>query len=205
MPVQVQIKYSDDKLKRVQNVLRDFPQDMARVMPRAINRSMRTTRAKAARLIKADTPKLKVGDVKKRIHEDKATRAIWRGKLSMSPWAISMSRFAYKPTKAGVPYQIQNGRTIAKRAFRIRGTGALLVRESAEYDWDGFDYIDGDFEGSDNLVGRLPIHKLTGPSLSDLYSEAPATVSRVGREAAKSLDKNMDREVNYALIRRMPR
>ena len=205
MPAQVVIKFPDAKLKRIERLFKDFPKDLPRIMPRAINRTMRTTRALAARMIKGETPKLRVGDIKKRMYEDKATRSRWRAKLSINPYAMSLSRFAYKPTKAGVPFSIQDGRIIAKRAFRMGANGAIMVRESAEFGWGGFDYKDGHDDGIENLVGRLPIHKLTGPSLSDLYSEAPATVSRVGREAAKSLDKNIDREVNYALIRRMPR
>jgi hypothetical protein len=205
MPAQIKVQYPDAKLKRLERLFREFPQDLQRVMPRAINRTMRTTRALAARQIKSETPKLRVGDIKKRMYEDKATRAAWRAKLSLNPYALSLSQFAYKPTKAGVPFAIQDGRVIAKRAFRVRGSGAVLVRESEEFGWDGFDYKDGDFEGIENLVGRLPIHKLLGPSLSELYSDSAGTVARVTREAGKTLNKNIDQQVNYALIRRMPK
>jgi hypothetical protein len=205
MVAQITVKYPDAKLKKLEHMFRDFPRDMLRIMPRAINRSMRTTRALAARQIKATVPKLRIGDIKKRIYEDKATRSAWRGKLSLNPYGLSLSKFAYKPTKAGVPFAIQGGRVIAKRAFRIRGTGAVLVRESAEFGWGGFDYIDGADDGIENLVPRLPIHKLLGPSLSEIYSDAPGVVSRVTREAGTTLTKNIDREVNYAMIRRMPK
>ena len=205
MPAQIKVQYPAAKLKKLEQLFRDFPQDLPRIMPRAINRTVRTTRALVARQIKGETPKLKVGDIKKRMHEDKASRARWRARLSLSPWAISLSRFAYKQTKAGVPFAIQDGRVIAKRAFRIRGAGAVLVRESEDFGWDGFDYKDGDFEGIENLVGRLPIHKLLGPSLSELYSDSADTVARITREAGATLNKNIDQQVNYALIRRMPK
>jgi hypothetical protein len=51
----------------------------------------------------------------------------------------------------------------------------------------------------------LPIHKLLGPSLSELYSGAPGVVYHTTREAGATLTKNIDREVNYAMIRRMPK
>jgi hypothetical protein len=205
MPAQITVQFPDAKLKRIERLFKDFPKELPRIMPRAINRTMITTRALAARMVKAETPKLKVGDIKKRMYQDKATRSRWRGKISMNPYALSLSRFAYKPTKAGVPFSIQDGRVIAKRAFRMGPNGAIMVRESAEFGWGGFDYKDGHDDGIENLVGRLPIHKLLGPSLSELYSDSAGTVARVTREAGATLNANIHREVNYRLTRRMPK
>jgi len=46
---------------------------------------------------------------------------------------------------------------------------------------------------------------LLGPSLSELYSDSADTVARITREAGATLNKNIDQQVNYALIRRMPK
>ena len=103
MPAQVQIKYPDAKLKRIEKLLRELPNELPRIMPRAVNRTMRTTRALASRMIKSDAPKLKVGDIKNRLFEDKATRAQWDARLTFGDMGFPLSRFAYKQTRAGVP------------------------------------------------------------------------------------------------------
>lgn len=205
MTAQVQIKYPDAKLRRVEKLLRDFPRDLPRIMPRAINRTLRTTRAQGAREIKGDTPKLKVGDIKRRMFEDKAGRSHWAARLTMGDRPISLSRFAYKQTRAGVPFQIQAGRLVIRRAFRMPETGAVMIRNPQGQDTAWFDWRGGQVDDTDQLEPRLPITKLLGPSLSDLYTDAPATVSKVTRQAGATLTKNIDHEVDYALIRRLPR
>jgi len=205
MPAQVQVKYPAAKLKRLERLFRDVPQILPRVLPRAINRAMTSTRALAAREIKRETPKLKVGDIKRRLFQRKATRAHWRATLSMGDRDISMARFAYKQNKTGVPFKIQDGRLVIKRAFRIGDSGPVFVRNPQGQNVAFFDWRGGQVDDVDTLEPRLPMTKLYGPSISELYSEAAATVSRVTRRAGKTLEKNIDHEVNYALIRRMPK
>ena len=212
MPAQIVVKYPDAKLKRIDTLLREFPKDVERFVPRAINRSIRTTRAVGARVIKRNVPKLKIGLIKKRMYEDKATRAAWRGKLSLSDSPISLRHFAYKQTKAGVPINIMGGRKIVKRAFKMSGgaggggdSPSVFVRNPLGEDMAFFDWAGGEVDNVEELEARLPITKLLGPSITDLYGEAPGVVARVTREASTTMNKNIDAAVDFALSRRMPK
>jgi len=205
MPAQITVKYPDAKLKKLERMFREFPKDLERVMPRAINRTMRTSRAQAARLIKADTPKLRVGDIKRKLFENKATRAHWRSKLSLSARPISLRHFALSQTKVGVPIKIQSGRQIVKRAFRMGPANSVFVRNPVGESLAWFDWRAGSVDDVEALEPRLPITKLLGPSMTDLYGEAPGVVSRVTGDAGKTLNKNIDDAVDYAMIRRMPK
>lgn len=205
MPASVLIQYDSAKMDRIRRLLADFPQEVTRFMPRAINRTMTSTRAKASREIKKESPKLKIGDIKNRMREQKASREHWGATLSLSARAISLSRFAYKQNRSGVPVSIQAGRLVVKRAFKMADGGSIFIRNPKGQRQAKFNWKTGGIDSDGILEPRLPISKLFGPSLSALFLDAPQTVSKVTVDAGQILSKNIDREVNYALIRRMPK
>lgn len=204
MPSVINLQYPKAKLKTIERVFRDTPRTLTKIFPRAINVTMRTSTAQAARLIKADVDKLRIGDIKKRMRQQKAKRYKWAGFVHLSGAAISMSRFAFKQNKSGVPFRIKAGRKIITRAFRLP-SGAVMIRKPTGESGAFLDWRTGQVDGSGSLVKRTPIDKLIGPSLSDLYLDAPGTVNRVTAQASDTLATNVDREVNHQIIRRLPR
>jgi hypothetical protein len=58
--------------------------------------------------------------------------------------------------------------------------------------WDG-----GDSYGK--LVGRLPVMKVRGPSLAELWDAAPEMVARALEYSQHTLEKNIDDQVRLLL------
>jgi hypothetical protein len=220
----IRVTFDEAKLAAVQRLVRRIPGGLGRVCSRGINRTASSGRVRIAREISAGT-KLGVRKVSARIYIRRATRIKWSALLGLSdrPYDLARdfkSRFvrghgvhasvlrdrdqllprAFIPEadreerrqkhEAGQTAGIPKGKT-----FRFWwGFNSVLMRKSQGDDratWKG--------DPGGRLVPRFPVVKVPGPSLAELWSDAPGMVARMVAYSQHTLEKNIDDQVKLLL------
>lgn len=188
----VEIKFDERKLKAVERQVRGIPGGMKRIMPRAINRTATTARARTARKI-AGQVKVKVSTAKKGVSIIKARQDRWRATLRITSRRIPLIQFGARQTQKGVSYQISKstGRKSIKSAFiqTMPITGA-----AQEYGHRGVFMRKG--------KARFPIRELFGPSIGIVFEQAGQIAAETMAETGAELEKNIDSQVQFLLSRR---
>ena len=168
----VEIKLDEAKLRRVQEMLRDIPKGMPKVMYRALDRTQKSTLAEIARRIAAEI-KVKQSGVKKGIKITRPTYTRWQARLGIGGTVKDVSEgkhlgrkkgripliyFGAKQTKKGVSYQIsrQGGRK------KITETPAPFIQTMNTFR--------GVFRR--RTKKRWPVTHLYGPSLVGVFEGA---------------------------------
>lgn len=160
-------------------IRREHPAAIRRAAQRAVSRTAREIRTSATDRIRDDT-----GAPRNRIF--RAIR-ITQSPQKLTAWVsatrarIPLEHLKPKPvqTAAGVEYEIGGRRVVAQSAFIWRAKQLVFRRKGRP---------------------RLPIERVPGPSVSDLFSER---VSELQREAEERLKRNLDRELKVELDRLM--
>ena len=201
------VEFDKRKLKSIERQVRGIPGAMKRIMPRAINRTAKTARARTARKI-AGKVKVRVSEVKKGIRILTACGDLWHARLIITTRRIPLIQFGARQFKKGVKYQISKagGRKIIKGAFiqTMPITGATQARgHRGVFKRD----IDADLsEGRDKKgrprKNRLPIREKFGPSLGIVFEDAASIAAETIAETNAELEKNIDSQVRFLLSRR---
>lgn len=197
----IEIKYNEDKLRRIERLVRGIPGAMGRMVPRAINRTATTARANAARNI-ADQIKLPVSTIKKSIKILKAKRNCWLGSLLVSSRRLPLIVFgARELKKKGVSYKIS--KTSPRK--RLPSAFILTMPKRGEKQKKGhrgvFMRKRKAAESAGRRKGRLPIRELFGPSLGMIFNEAGMVANKTMFQAGKDLDKNLYSQLDLILSR----
>jgi len=202
----IEVKYDKRQLKAVERQVRGIPGAMKRIMPRAINRTATTARARIARKL-AGQIKVKISTAKKDVSIVKARRDCWKATLKITTGRIPLILFGARQTKKGVSYRIDKtgSRKSIKSAFiqtmPITGAtqqhehrGVFVRKDKAKYS-EGLD-IKGRLR-----KGRLPIRELFGPSIGIVFEQASGIAAETIAETGAELQKNIDSQVSYVLSR----
>ncbi|MCE5185079.1 MAG: phage tail protein [Planctomycetaceae bacterium] len=183
----IQIKLDEQRLREVQLMLREIPRGMATVMSRGINKTAVSVRAEVVRKIAAE-----VNLSQKRIREaltiSQANWTKWAATINISRKRIGLINFGARQTARGVSYKIDkaHGRKAIEHAFIATAKGAenVWVRET---DADG------------TLVPRLPIVRLQGPSIGEVFKRAAWLVQQTYASAETQLNKNIETQIELML------
>jgi hypothetical protein len=195
-----EIRFDEAKIKQVERQLRGIPRALPKVMTRGLNRTATEARTKTSRLIAAESG-MRVGDVRKNITLIKANYAHWRSAVRISRKRVSLRYLNPRQTSRGLSVKAGRKRITLRRAFSalkgwfIRqpeggGYAGVIGARTAWY-WE---------EGA--LVGRLPISRIRGPVLSQIFEGAQAEANRIHRESMARLEKNIHDQVRLILQRR---
>lgn len=215
----ITIRYDQQKLTLFERVLSGIPGAMPRAVSQGINRTLISARANMAREVKTEVPRLSIGGIKSALRLDKATFQRWVGRVLLSYHPISLRYFSYRQTQEGVPFMVlrSRGRLMARRAFQMlrreKGTSpseagpnpsiqgkSAFMRGLAGGGKPVLDWRTGEIPGGQGkLVPRLPIFKLFGPALTDLYKDMPQIVQQVEKYALGSLEQHIEDQVKRQL------
>lgn len=192
------LTFSAESGRNIERLVARFADRFPDAIVRALNRAGVTTRAVMAREIVKELGAVKVGDVKERIHIEKAVRATMRVRLSLSGKRIPLIDFGAtgpRPSRGrgrGVTSRLRGGTRSLPDAFIAQvGIGAhvgVFTRDPRR----GASRRKSKGAWSKNL----PISQLFGPSLPRVFGK----VSPAGLEAgAASLVTNLRSELRFAL------
>ena len=175
-------------MNRLTRTLRAVPGGLKRVIPPAINKTATQGRTRAARRI-SKASGIKVGEVRKRIRIQRATRVRWAAALRLSNERLPLILFSARQTRRGVTYRLGG----AKRSRLAHGFIAVMPsghRGVYMRKWQG-----------DKRAGRLPIVEQMALSVAGVYDKGPQVAAEVMRETRGLLRTNIDRQVRYVLMK----
>jgi hypothetical protein len=223
------IQYDKAALAEVQGILRDIPSAMGQVFSRAINRTASSARVRIAREISSGM-RLGVRKVQSRINLQRATRTKWQGSLGLSWYPFDLAQdFNAKASKtSGVRVTVLRGQVVSlPRAF-IPKADIEARREGHEFlikhglkpatkkfrFWWGYNAVIMRYPKSRELVnwrhvptgplfGRIPMTKVRGPSLAELWQGAPDMVANMEQYSQHTLEENVEDQVNLVLRRHL--
>ena len=180
------IRFDDDKIKKLERELRNFPRALPKVMSRALTRTATSARTQISRSL-ASRIGIKIKDVRTRLTLTKATYSNWRSRVGISGRRFGLIKFAARQTKKGVTYR-KGGRSrvLIRHAFIATmpsGHRGVFIRKAGP---------------------RLPIAEMRGPSLAQVFKGTRGEVDRIQAESLAKLGKNIHDQVNLILKRKLP-
>ena len=198
-----EIRYDDAKIKQLERELRGFGKTaLPRIMSRGLNRTATQARTATSRMVAKESG-IRVGDVRKRVYLQKASYRNWRSTVQISRKRLSLRYLNPKQTKRGL--SVKSGRkriTIRKAFFALKGwfirlpeaggyKQVLSVEQAAEID-------------AMKKVGRLPVGRIRGPILAQVYADAQDQANQIHHEHLIKLERNIHDQVQLILRRRLP-
>lgn len=154
-------------------------------MSRGINKTAKSARTRITRELVAKT-NMKYNVIFAAVYFPRryqATYRRWHAHMLISGRGISLLHLKARQTKKGVTYVDPDGgaRTLLPHAFiqsMPRGGRGVFLRLTED---------------------RLPIEKQYGPSLSQIYKDAPAVAGRIQKETGRDLTKNIMTQIRVLL------
>lgn len=198
-----EIRYDKAKLRRLERELRDFGKTaLPRVMSRALTRTASSARTETARLLAKRTG-LKIKDVRRRIFLQKASYANWRSAITISRRRWSLQLLNPKKTSKGLKVKHQRKRVLIRAAFPVLKRWYMRLPAAGGY--KGTIGVEEAIEiGPQKKVGRLPVARIKGPILSDVFVAAQDEAQRIYQQSLGKLEKNINDQVRLILKRRLP-
>jgi len=185
------VKFSERNLRNLQRQFKGYESAMPKVMSRAINKTAKAARTKAAREI-SGIIKVKVGRVRKAIGIKKATYFTWQADVGVDHKSqrIPLIDFAARQTKKGVSYKIDS----TGQRKTIPSAFITTVRTL----WNK------DAKGHKGVFVRRgtashPIDQYFGPSIGRVFAGSSAIIARVTGEASTNLKKNIEVQTDLLL------
>jgi len=198
------IRFDDDKIKKLERELRNFPRALPKVMSRALTRTAKSARTEMSRSITGISGLGKKGksgrSVLQRLKLSKATYSNWRAFITISKRRLGVIDLKARETNKGVTYKKigSRSRILIRHAFIAtmpsghRGVFLRATHAKKKYV---------------PMMGKKKeaIYELRGPSLAQLWTAGMAAeVNRIRAESAQRLQKNIHDQVNLILKRKLP-
>lgn len=171
-----------------------------RTLAGAINKTIKTTQVQAVKKIGAEL-NLKAARIKKDFTQEKATWAVPRGALVAEGDPVGLINYGANEVKAGVSVKVKKteARVILKGAFKAsRGTKKHVYRR--DYHKNKMPVVAGRKYGAMPAKYRLPMQRLTGPRIEDIYAK-PVIYSAISAIAAARFAENLGKETETLLRR----
>jgi hypothetical protein len=193
----VTITLDKASLRSTQNMLAGIRNGLPKALAGAVNDTVKHTKSEVSRRIR-ESVNIKKQDIDKYIRRSWATANVPAAQVELDKGKrIGLEHFGARQTKEGVTYAIKRGggRQSAPRAFVVpdtarKGAGLVFKRKPA-----------GAGTADTNLVGRLPVFKLMGPSAWGVFVMS-GMLEPTKEDTAENLEKNVRRRVNLALLRK---
>lgn len=199
----LKVRIDQAKINEFQRMLKDIPKAMPKVMSRGINRTATQARTQIARSLSKRIG-VKVGDVRKRVAIDpKANYSRWRSVVRISGRRLSLRYLKPKQTKKGMKIKHGRERILIRHAFpalkgwfiRLPAAGGYKTNIGVEHALE----VSGK-----QLVKRMPIARIKGPSLAQAFTAAQDEANRIYTESLQKLEKNINDQVILILKKKIP-
>lgn len=162
-------------VREVQRMTRHIRNGTQRVIPRALNRTIRQVQSAAVKSIAREIP-VKQSRIRRNLRLERATRARFTGAVVARGFPIPIKSFNPRQTAAGVTYRGQmGGRRILRGAFIVPTLGGHVFRRRG--------------------TARLPIDKQFGPSVPQVFLQ-DRTTSAMERTGAQRWPINVQQELD---------
>lgn len=198
----LEVRFDDDKLKKLQRELKGIPKALPKVMSRGLNRTATSARTAISRSLSSRTG-LKIKNVRNRLTLQKASYSNWRSAVRISGKRLSLSYQQPRRTAKGLSVKYQRKRVMVRKAFpALKGWFIRLPKAG------GYKQTIGVKEALEidpaRKAGRLPIARIKGPILSQVFIGAQDEANRIQAEFSVKFTKNIHDQVNLILKRRLP-
>lgn len=194
----IEIKYNEAKLRHIEELLRDCPRELPKVMSRGINRTAKSARAEIIKQL-AKKIGMKQKAIRAAITLHKATRRFWEASIYITGRRIPLINFRARKTKKGVtttaPSVFEAGKKIAS------GTGRHLVKSAFIQTMPASGHR-GVFRRFDLRKERLPIIELFGPGIGTMFRKARKLAKTIQKSTGKKLEANIDAQIKFILNKR---
>jgi len=174
----IDVTFSKQDMRKLQQILLAVPKEMPKVMSRSLNKTATTVRAKSAREMSKPSG-LGIAVIKKAIEFEKATYKKWVARLDVFGKKIPLIHFKARRQGTGVAYNI--GQKFVHGGFiQTMPTGhkGVFKRKSEK---------------------RYPFRELHGPALGQLLEDSLAMLRKATDGAGALLEKNIDTQVKLIL------
>lgn len=200
----LEIRFDDDKIKKLERELRNFPRALPKVMCRGLNRTAKSARTEMSRSITGISGLGKEGksarSVLQRLKLLKASYSNWRAFITISKRRLGVIDLKARETNKGVTYKKigSRSRIFVRHAFIATmpsGHRGVFLRAI---------HIKGQYIPM-KTKKKEAIFELRGPSLAQLWTAGMAAeVNRIQAESARRLQKNINDQVYLILKQRLP-
>jgi hypothetical protein len=119
MAISTQVRLDESALKRIESAVRGIPNAMNRIVPPGLNRTASWLRTRDARAV-AHQIGSKVGQARRQIQIEKATRAHWLARVLILDAVIPLIHLKPRQTARGVRYRL--GEKVHTRRFAFMAT-----------------------------------------------------------------------------------
>lgn len=165
-------------VREVRRMVRHIRNGTQRVIPRALNKTIRQVQSAAVKSIVREIP-VKQARIRRNLRIERATRMRFSGAVVARGFRIPLKEFSPRQTAAGVTYRGQmGGRRIVRGAFIVPSLGGHVFRRKG--------------------ASRLPIDKQFGPSVPQVFLQ-DRTQRAMERTGADRWRQNMERELRAVL------
>ena len=211
----VKVEFDQAKLKAVDRALAE----QSRLLPRIVYRGLKRTAAAGRTQLDTEIRQritAKKRDVMSRItDEEKASYTNWRWRLAISRRRMALAAFRHTVSqRRGVTATVRKGESQRiPRGFKTEGFTHAQSGERVEGDrllWRRAQKGDKGFSkgtptASGDVVRRLPVVFLRGPSIGQVVEEAQDLLREVHDKGQDRLEKEIHSQVDYELKRRWPK
>lgn len=187
MSAKVQVSTSD--VLGLHVALNGIRNGTERVLTKSINAAIKTTQVQAVKKIGADVA-LTAKRIKGDFTQEKASFKNLKGALIAKGEPVGLINFQARPVKTGVSHKVKRAstRSTTKSAFIQSARGGKHVFRRVRK------------SSGTGLVGRLPVSRLTGPRIEDIYAK-PHIYDAVSKIAADKFAENVSKETKDLLRR----
>lgn len=205
----VAVEIDQAKLELVRQRTRAIPGALKRIVPRALNSAIIAKRDQgsvwnlALRRIGQALP-VKPKALKKRLFGNRATNMRWEASIACGriPFVLDKEIPVTVSRRLGVSAQLFGRPVRWRHAFRHPQWGRVAMRKplgsGKVLDWR-------EAEEAEALVPRLPVMKVQGPSVGDVWRELPPIAREAERVGARRVERTLYIETEKEIVKRMPR
>jgi hypothetical protein len=209
----IDVQVDQAKLAEVEKTLTYINGGLRMAVVSAINRSLRSARSHVAGQIRGEI-RLGKRQIARRILVRKASGGNWWGVMGLGDMPFSLARdfkavdlrTRKRGLRSGVRVGVRPGASdVLPRAFMAKTWGAenVVMRKYRSGERPEYDWMTGQLTGSGQLVGRMPIVKMRGPILRDIWTRSPQLVHEAAAWAGQVLGRELDGQV-ARLIKQNP-
>jgi hypothetical protein len=198
----IKITYDEAKLQRIQNLLREIPNALPKVVSRGINRTAQQTKTQIVRRVSAETKALQKEVRAGIVITKKATYTVWLSVLSLGGRGIPIIRFKHAEAQRGIIYWLGGKHYFLRHAFLATmpsgHKGVFLRGRYLGKEPKRKFRFKGGFGGKAYWT-ELPIKERFGPAIGTLFEKTANIAKEITAESEEKLEQNIDSQVRLIL------
>jgi len=196
----ITVELDQAKLREVQQMLREIPREMPKILCRSLNDAAVHARSQAVKELATELT-VRQKDIRDSLRVRKATYTDLSAAVTIGDQRIGLIGYAARQGARGVSYQIHKG--VSRDALRSTFFATMASGHRAVFKRVGEYRVGPRSSGKYwSKWRRQKIMELRGPSLGVVSEDAPAIIERVQEESLAYAEKRLDAQVALILGRR---